>query len=98
MTEKGIEFLWTASLMFGVAMVPLLIYAVSSVGTAFDAKTFLVTSRTRILVTAIATSLVALLVTMEPQTIGGLVSVGGTIWLIAFFIGGICVAAIRGSK
>ena len=98
MTELGINFFKTASLMFGVALVPLLIYAVSSVGTAFDAKTFCVTSRTRIAVTAICTTLIALLVTVEPATASGLVSIGASIYLIAFAIGAVCTAAIRGNK
>ena len=98
MTDLGIQFFKTAAAMFGVAMIPLLIYAFSSVKTSFDLKLFILTSKTRITLLGITTTLIALLVTAIPEIAQALVSLGPTIWLVAFALGGLFVASVRGDK
>lgn len=90
------------AILYGAALVPLLVYGLRKAGSDFNVLTFLAASRTRFVIGGLLLLIVGLLINLEPSTrdlLGlGLGGGGGTDAAIGGVIGGLCVAAIKGNE
>lgn len=69
MKDLLVDFALSLSFMLGSAIIPLIIYAIRSVGIPdFSWRTFIITSRTRLFLGFVLMALIAVLVTAEPES------------------------------
>lgn len=97
-----VQYAISLATLLAAGIVPLIIYAATSLGSSFSLGGFILTSRNRLFCGFIAIAIIAGLLTFVPAAGAALTLVGfapgGSEVALGFTIGGLLVAGIRGSK
>lgn len=96
------EFLQTLGVMLTVALIPLVLYALTKVKRDFDVITWIIDSRTRLGLGFVLIVLISILVVFVPESEAVLTAIGfnpdKSSAALGLAIGGLLVAGIRGNE
>lgn len=101
MRDFGTTYFWSALAMFMVAWVPLMIYALRSVGIdGFTWRMFFIKNRLRLAIGFVLMNWIAVLFAIFPDArpVVGMIGTGGTDAAIGFAIGNLLAIAIGGKE